>query len=233
MKGNRCILIGLSLFFTTIFNYGYGQLLVPDTITMSGVVLDADSLYSLPNVHIRTNKNKGTITNSDGQFSFRINVGDTLTFSYIGYENLTYLIPDTLKYNNYMMGIILNRDTIMLSEIIILPWMNKAQFKNAFINAPPDQNTANASLNLDMMGYTSRAYAPTWGTLDMVEYQLNLYTESVEYKGMISPSQSFNIIGFTSYLVYLSHQQLTKDEKQYRLRQELRQYIQQQQKNEE
>ncbi len=41
----------------------------------------------------------------------------------------------------------------MLSEVIILPWMNKTQFKEAFLNNQPDRNTVNATRNLNMMKY--------------------------------------------------------------------------------
>lgn len=221
------VFVFLNLTVLTLSTTINAQLVNPDSLTISGIVLDSDSLSSLPNVHITTHKNTGTVSDVLGQFAFKANVNDTLTFSFIGYKDYVFTIPDTLKYKNYMMGVILNRDTILLSEIIILPWLNKNQFKEAFINNQPDIQTVNATRNLNMMKYTSHAYAPTWGASDMVEYQLKQYAQSVEYKGMVSPSQSFNIVGFASYLIYISQQQLTKEEKEYRLRKELRQYIQQ------
>ncbi len=225
MRQIATFLIAFTIFCFISSNEVYSQVIHSDTISISGVVLESDSLASLPNVHITSHKNTGTVTDLNGQFAFLANANDTLTFSYIGFKDFVFVVPDTLKYNSYVLGAILNKDTILLSEVIILPWMNKKQFKNAFINNQPDKNMVNATRNLNMMKYTAKAYSPTWTADRMIELQLQSYAQSVEYKGMIPPDQSLNIIGFVQYLIFFTHQQLTKEEKERRLREELRQYI--------
>lgn len=225
MRQIIAFLVAYTIISITSFNNIYGQLVHADTISISGVVLDADSLAALPNVHITSHKNTGTVTDLNGQFAFLANANDTLTFSFIGFKDYTFVVPDTLKFNSYVLGAILNKDTIMLSEVIILPWMNKKQFKNAFINNQPDKDMINASRNLNMMKHTARAYSTSWTADRMIDFQLQSYAHDIEYKGMIPPDQSLNIIGFVQYLVFFTHQQLTKEEKERRLREELRQYI--------
>ncbi len=225
MRQYAAFFIVFTIIFLTNTIEVYSQLIIADTISISGVVLESDSLTSLPNVHITSHKNTGTVTNLSGQFAFLANANDTLTFSYIGFKDFVFVIPDTLKFNSYVFGAILNKDTIMLSEVIILPWMNKKQFKNAFINNQPDRNTVNATRNLNLMKYTAKAYSPSWTSNRKVDFQIKSSAQSVEYKGMIPPDQSLNIIGFVQYLIFFTHQQLTKEEKERRLREELRHYI--------
>lgn len=201
------------------------QLKLNDTISITGVVLESDSLTALPQTYVLSNRHTGTVTDINGYFTFRVNAGDTLTFKYLGYKPYVYIVPDSLSMKNYMAGVVLNKDTILLSEVIILPWMNYNQFRHAFINNVPDQETRNATRNLNIMNYQSRQTAQTWDPDFMVEQQLKQYSMNVEYKGMISPNQQLNLVGLVGFLVMYSHQQLTKEEKTRRLQEELRQYI--------
>lgn len=211
--------------FIGVFLWANGQKINPDTIKITGIVLDADSLHAMSNVHIISHKKKGAITDAFGQFSFKINKRDTLTFSYMGFKDFIFVVPDTLKIHNYIAGIILNKDTVSLSEVIILPWMNKKQFKQQFIKNEPDRNTVNATRNLQIAGHAARAYAPQWTTDAMIDMQLKQYAMDVEYKGMLSPNQSLNVIGLAQLIIYYTQQQLTKEEKAKVIRDELRKYI--------
>lgn len=204
----------------------FSQIFHRDTIKFSGVVLASDSLKALPNVHILTQKHTGTITNNQGAFALYVNKSDTLTFSYIGFKPYIYVVPDTLKINNFIAGIILNSDTIALSEVIVLPWMNKTQFKQSFISNQPDQYTINATRNLNLAGYTAKTSRQNWSPDEIINQQLKNYSQSVEYRGMINPSEQLNVIGLAQLLIFYTRQQLTQEEKTNRLKQELKKYIQ-------
>lgn len=203
----------------------FSQLINRDTIQISGVVLSSDSLTALANVHITTQKQSGGITDVHGAFSFKINKKDTLTFSYVGFKPYIYVVPDTLKINNYIAGVILNPDTISLSEVIILPWMNRKQFKQSFIQNTPDQNTLNATRNLNIAGHTAKTTSYHWTPDAVIDMQLKSYAMDVEYRGMINPKQQVNFIGLAQLLIIYAHQQLSKEEKAQRLKEELKQYI--------
>ncbi len=73
--------------------------------------------------------------------------------------------------------------------------------------------------------YTAKAYSPTWTSDRMIDFQLQSHAREGEYREMIPPDQTVNIIGFVQYLIFFTHQQLTKEERERRLREELRQYI--------
>ncbi len=201
------------------------QFVNPDTIQLSGVVLDADSLTALPNVHIVSHRYKGTLTDVDGQFSFKINASDTLKFTYLGYKPYIYVVPDTLFLKHYIAGIVLRRDTIMLSEVIILPFMSREQFKQSFLNNQPDLETQNATRNLNIMSMQSRQASQWPSSQMMIDVQLKKMSTDVEYRGMIGPDEQLNIVGLAALLIYYSHQQLTKEEKNQRIKAELQQYL--------
>jgi hypothetical protein len=214
-------LMGLFLITQAVF----GQLIVRDTIQVSGAILSSDSLQSLPGVHIYTQHKTGTISNTNGFFSIMCNCLDTLTFSFVGYEPFRYVVPDTFKINNYIMGVVLHTDTIMLSEVIILPWMNKAQFRNAFINHTPDQQTQIATRNLKIMGLQARINPQVFQPDMMPDYQLSKLSQDVEYRGMISPNDQINIVGLATMLFFWAHQALTQEERQQKIDAELRYYL--------
>lgn len=60
-------------------------------VIIEGKVVDADSLQSLPSVHVRIrNSNLGGVTEADGRFRIRVNPTDSIVFSSVGYK--PYLI---------------------------------------------------------------------------------------------------------------------------------------------
>ena len=67
------------------------------------------------------NKNIGTISNKNGHFSIRINEenkSDSLSFSYLGYKQLTIKISDIVKKN--ISKFILNQELFSLDEVSII-----------------------------------------------------------------------------------------------------------------
>lgn len=67
--------------------------LTAQDITVSGTVFDSDSNQLLPGATIFVEgTNVGTNSDFDGNFSLQVNKGDTLIFSYVGYENYVQTI---------------------------------------------------------------------------------------------------------------------------------------------
>lgn len=98
----------------------YGQhVMLPDSISFGGIVLNEETSVPMSDVTCRYGKT-GTITNTSGRFGLRAAVGDTVHFSYVGFRPYAIVIPDTLYEDEYMLGIFLSPDTIMLSEALIL-----------------------------------------------------------------------------------------------------------------
>lgn len=98
-----------------IFNYSYSQ-----NLKISGIVkTNNNKKLEYVNIGIKE-KNIGTISNEDGTFLITVNkslLKDSLTFSYVGYKNLTIKIEDikSKKQNEF---ILLEQPT-ELNEVII------------------------------------------------------------------------------------------------------------------
>lgn len=77
-----------TLTFCVLYTMSFAQ-----TEVYTGVVTDADSNEPLIGVNILNKRDaSGTITDFDGRYELRANVGDTITVSYTGYEPQTYVL---------------------------------------------------------------------------------------------------------------------------------------------
>jgi len=101
-------------------------------IELSGIVTDQEQQpLSFVNIIIK-NKDRGTISDIRGMFSFPAETGDTVLFSSVGFKRVTLIIPDTLDRVHYPVEIMMPTDTIMISEVKIFPWKTYAEFREAF-----------------------------------------------------------------------------------------------------
>lgn len=153
-----------------------GQVLtVSDSIMFSGVIIDAENSQSLPNVTCRYGNFRGVISDEDGCFRIRTARGDSVRFTYVGYKPITVVISDSLREEEYMLGIFMSPDTLLLSEaLIIRRW-----------GASRQQNLINARNN--MAGILKQAYSPVRNMdADMNQKMvINEYARGIEMKGHV------------------------------------------------
>lgn len=109
-----------------------------DSIFFTGAVMDQVNLKGLPYAHFWVNKKRGGIANEYGRFSFWVNSGDTIKYSFVGYHAVDIVVSDSLQQDDYLFGVFLAKDTIALQEVLILPRFGNLEeaFKNAKINTP-------------------------------------------------------------------------------------------------
>jgi len=181
--------------FTIAFSFNFfGQRNTSESIFISGIVMEKDSLNTLPETNILINHTSGSISDSEGYFSFLINKKDTLLFSRVGFRNYKFIIPDTLNENEYVVGIVMSQDTMMLGEIIIYPRVNQRQLKSDFINYNNiDKNTANAEKNLKIATYQSLAYDQPNDAVANQKISLGQQSTQTEYKGLIAPDKMLSV----------------------------------------
>ena len=65
----------------------------PEKVTVSGVVTEAESGEALIGVSIISDTNQGVATSFDGTYSISLNSGQVLTFSYLGYQSVEWVVP--------------------------------------------------------------------------------------------------------------------------------------------
>lgn len=104
-----------------------------DSIFFTGAVMDQDLLSNLAYSHYRVNNKQAGTTNAHGRFSFWVNAGDTIQYTYVGYQDVRVIVSDSLTQDSYLFGIFMAKDTIALQEVLILPRFG--DFRDAFSNA--------------------------------------------------------------------------------------------------
>lgn len=109
--------------FLWVCGWGYaaGQRLHdPGRILFSGVVLQADEGKPLPHVTCRYGEGRAALSDEEGRFRFAAGRGDTVLFTFVGMKACRVVIPDTLSGQEYMVGVFMYPDTILLSEALIV-----------------------------------------------------------------------------------------------------------------
>ena len=132
------------LFFLLFFCLGVqGQNQGKNDVFVTGIVCDRDSIRPLPEAIFRLGKEVRGV-DKQGRFSLSVQVGDTLRFSHIGYAPTQVVITDSLRENDFLLGVFMVRDTVLLSEVLILPRFFTGNYKsNAFLlNAQNNLNQA-------------------------------------------------------------------------------------------
>lgn len=102
-------------------------------IQLSGVIKN-DSLDHLPFVTIVIpNRNQGTVSDFWGYFSIAVYPNDTIRFSSVGYKPQYFTLPSNFKDKELDLNIVLQQDTVYLSETVVFPWTTYDQFLKAVV----------------------------------------------------------------------------------------------------
>ena len=119
----KSIILCMILFSSTMIISVSGQENSPKKIKIfiTGAVYDSETKEPLSDTHFSIHKSENYATHSNGKFSFFGTPGDTISYRYIGYKEMKVIIPDTLKEMEYLMGVFMPKDTILIPEIVIFP----------------------------------------------------------------------------------------------------------------
>jgi len=121
-----------------------------------GIVRDASSMLPLPESQIFINRTFVSASDSSGEFSFLINRRDSVLFSHLGYKPALFVAGDTLSGSEFMAGIYLGADTLLIDEVIIIPKLSN--LRSAILNSPVNVNPEleNAKYNLAVAAYQGK-----------------------------------------------------------------------------
>lgn len=173
-------------------------------VQFSGIVMtdERGGLEPLPyvNVYIQATR-RGTFTGSDGFFSLVGRKGEVVIFSSVGYKDIEYVIPDTLKSDRYSIFQIMTRDTVLLPETFIYPWPSRQHFKLEFLamditNELEDRAAENLS---DRALAQMMLYLPADGD-ENVDFYLRQQAESYYYAGQIRPIKVLNVFAWKQFI---------------------------------
>jgi hypothetical protein len=173
-------------------------------IQLSGVVKN-EYLQPIQFAHIVIkNKNRGTISDMRGMFSFVVEPKDTVLFTAVGFKRVALVIPDTLTRYHLPVDIYMETDTIWIEEVIILPWKTYEEFREAFLSLElPDNDLKRAYRNIALiktqMYMASNKPDPEMNYQYMLKEQYNqLYS-----KGQIPYYSIFNPLRWVEFFKYI------------------------------
>ena len=179
-----------------------GQILPqPAATIIRGSILDAADLQPIPYVSVYVRHGYGTASNENGYFELPCHLADTIIFSCVGYQRVTFPVPDSLIGRSRVLGIVMQTDTVLLGEVVVLPFITYAQLKYEVANMQPDENIGLAINNID--NAVKLAISAPHPILDAElgpMRQLASYTRRLEYAGMYDPSKTLNLVGSGSGL---------------------------------
>ena len=147
-----------------------------DYHTIKGEIVSSDSLAPIPKAHILSElSHYGTTSDFDGKFSMPIKTIDTLRISNVGFvTEYIHINHDSIDANNFR--ILLQRDTIMLDEIDVIPYYNFSTVKEIVRTAPivtPMHVVKESEINTNIQNYyynKTKDLPKTRGTLTIVFY---------------------------------------------------------------
>lgn len=133
---------------------------IPENLKLYGHVV-TNSGEPLIHAHvIDLSKEIGTLTNYDGEFLIHVYPDDTLRFSSIGYKTKLMIIPHA--EDKYYKKIILEEDTIALSETIIYPYPATLNaLRKEFLTVEIEDTEPKFDLHLEMANIKPEPHTQT------------------------------------------------------------------------
>jgi len=118
-------------------------------VQFSGIVVGGDSLYGISDVAVFVPRTgRGIFSNHIGYFSLPVLSGDTVRIKSIGFKDKNFAMPDTTDQLSVVIQ--LELDTFLLPEIVLWPYPDFNDFKEAFLALEltnPNLDYANENLN--------------------------------------------------------------------------------------
>ena len=110
------------------------QTVVPDSLfRFSGHIISQGDKKVISNVHIlNLSKGTGTVSSFDGSFELYVRDQDSLKISCIGFCDRYFIINRHLIPDN--INIYLEKDTILMDELLVFPFGPRRFFKYTFLN---------------------------------------------------------------------------------------------------
>ena len=147
-KKHRC---ALQSFILTLIFLVFWAGISAQTITVKGVVTDAQG-ETLPGVSIKVENTKtGTITNADGEYTVNVSPKGKLTFSYLGFTSTSVNVNNQTTIN-----ITLKEDRKLLDEVVVVGYgvMKRSDLTGAVssINAETIEKVNSTSIDQVLQG---------------------------------------------------------------------------------
>ncbi len=184
-----------------------------DSIRFSGMIFDRDSLTVLPFAKYSLD-NKVYTANDNGEFYLWAKQGDIIKFSYVGYKDTYIQVHDTLDNRNFIVGVFLSKDTIQLSEVIVIPRYRQLMLDAMYMPIKINPGYENAARNVKQAKQQGLKYDYS-KKMDAEQNQnmvIQEHTMRTVYKTQVPPDMIFGINTRTliPYIMYLRQKKKSK-----------------------
>ena len=112
------LLTCLLLAFAMVPNCAFAQ--SGAVVTVSGVVTSAEDKMPLIGVAVVTEKMQGVTTMLDGTYSIKAEAGTKLSFSYLGYRSVEWVVPEGKTSVTY--NLVMQSDTEAIDDVVVIAY---------------------------------------------------------------------------------------------------------------
>jgi hypothetical protein len=165
---NFITIVVLLLIVTSASVMGQGQI---KSIVFTGRIVGGKGAQPLARTYIFIPKaGRGTLADESGFFALPVFPGDSVIFSYLGFQKQFHVIPRRISDDSYSAIIMLKEDVKTLAEVKVYPYSTEDEFKKAFIDLklPDEQDrealarSTNKEYLLQMMAITPMSAASNY-----------------------------------------------------------------------
>ncbi len=170
-------------------------------VQLSGLIVTGDSLkpVSFATIWVK-NTRRGTVSDYYGFFNIAVRELDTLRFSAVGYDEVLYVIPDTLTSIRYSVIQVMTQDTIVLPETVIYPWPSREQFRRAFLTVDvPEDDYERAMRNLARAEMKERLENMALDGAGNFRNYMNQQYQQLYYAGQMPPMRIFDPLAWAEF----------------------------------
>lgn len=175
-------------------------------IQFSGVVVTEDEksgdIIPLPYTNIAVKgTSRGTISALDGFFSLVALRGDTISFSYLGYQTVEYILPDSLDKHFYSYYQIMSKDDILLPEAVIYPWPSREYFKQEFLAMDVNnelQQKARENLAEEVLRKMINEVPADAN--EAIDLHLRQQAQAATWNGQFRPMKIFDLVSWQKFI---------------------------------
>ena len=86
-------------------------------VVVSGVVTSAEDNLPMMGAGVMAGPGVGVITNLDGEYTIDVAPGTTLTFSSIGYEECTVIVPNVAAFTH---NVVMQPESMKLDDVVVI-----------------------------------------------------------------------------------------------------------------
>lgn len=132
-------------------------------ILFHGIIFDNETHQPLTGAHFLSSNGMAGASDNRGMVSFFARHHDTITFTSIGYKEFLLVIGDTLLAREYVAGIYLSTDTLLIPAVVVMPRIGNIRAEIMASKPPVNDDMVNASNNLRLSAYQGITTAATLG----------------------------------------------------------------------